>query len=188
MHAFEVEYRLWVGLYFNSNHSLSSSFWMFYEMRDEWVYNNRKTERLYSHDDINNYDNNNAAGLCSFWYERVYSFLPSILGHSRRETQIIRAYANHTMLISHYHHPHHHVLQILWCLRSQLISTSQDPNWIDLIRSEKLNSTLRQSILNSPSFLKSQNSPTISSGLDVIHPLNSLQRRIQPYFLSGSLL
>ena len=30
--------------------------------------------------------------------KRVYSFLPSVLGDMRRETQIIKAYANHTIL------------------------------------------------------------------------------------------
>ena len=60
---------------------------------------------LYSHNDINN-NNDNTGGLCRFWYERVYFFLPSALGDTRRETQFI-------------------------------ISAGRDPNWSDLIRSEK---------------------------------------------------
>ena len=51
-------------------------------------------------------------------YKRVYSFLLSVLGNSRRETQIIKAYAD----------TRHHARLILWCLRSQLISAGWDRN------------------------------------------------------------
>ena len=54
---------------------------------------------LYMHNDLNNNNNNNnTSGLFRFWYERVYFFLPSALGDTRRETQFIRAYANYTIL------------------------------------------------------------------------------------------
>ena len=42
--------------------------------------------------------NTNTGGLCRFGYERVYQFLASVLGNTRRETQIMKAYANQTML------------------------------------------------------------------------------------------
>ena len=40
----------------------------------------------------------NAVGLCCFRYERVYEFLVSVHGDTRRETQFLKPYANHTML------------------------------------------------------------------------------------------
>ena len=46
----------------------------------------------------NNNNNNNISRLFRFWYERVYFFLPSVLGDTRKETQFIKAYAHHTML------------------------------------------------------------------------------------------
>ena len=64
-------------------------------------------------------------------YERVYFFLLSVLGDTRRKTQILKVYANHTMLTPH-------AQRILWCLRSLFISVVRDPNWSVLIRSEKL--------------------------------------------------
>ena len=45
---------------------------------------------FYSHNNINNNKYRR--------YERVYFFLPSFLGNTRREIQIIKAYANHTIL------------------------------------------------------------------------------------------
>ena len=39
-------------------------------------------------------------GFFFSWYEGVYSFLPSVFGDTRREAQIIKAYANNTTLIS----------------------------------------------------------------------------------------
>ena len=44
-------------------------------------------------------DNNSYTGrLRRFQYKRVYFFLPSVLGDTRRETRFIKAYTNHTML------------------------------------------------------------------------------------------
>ena len=54
----------------------------------------------YSHNDINN-NNYNTDRLCRFGYERVYFFLPSVLGDMKRELQFLRAYANHTTLPLH---------------------------------------------------------------------------------------
>ena len=49
------------------------------------------------------YSNTNSGRLFRFGYERVYFFLPSVLGDTRKEKQIIKAYANHTMLTPHTH-------------------------------------------------------------------------------------
>ena len=38
----------------------------------------------YTHDDINN--NNNTGGLSRLRYDRVYFFLPSVLGYTRKDT------------------------------------------------------------------------------------------------------
>ena len=46
--------------------------------------------------DINNHDYTD--GFYRFRFERVYFFLPSALGDTWRETQILRVYVNHTML------------------------------------------------------------------------------------------
>ena len=57
----------------------------------------------YSHNDINQnsnantYTNTNTGGFCCFTYERVYSFLASVHGDTRRETQFLKAYGDHTM-------------------------------------------------------------------------------------------
>ena len=77
-------------------------------------------------------------GLYHFWYNRVYFFLPSAFGDTRRETLFIKAYANHTMLTPF----------PTQCLRSQLISAGRGQNWSDLIRYEKLDRLLWQSNLN----------------------------------------
>ena len=81
---------------------------------------------------------------CRFWYKWVYFFLPSALGNTRRETQFIRAYANHTMLTPTPQHA--------WCTlvssRLQLISGGWDPNWSDPITSKKLNCFLRWQCLD----------------------------------------
>ena len=51
-----------------------------------------------------NVNNNNTdtytktGGLFRFGYERVYQFLASVHGNTRKETQFLKAYANHTML------------------------------------------------------------------------------------------
>ena len=63
-----------------------------------------------------------------------------------------KAYVNHTMLNS----PCPNTRCILWCLRSQFISVDWDPNWSDLIRSEKPNRALQWLNLNSRLFQNSQ--------------------------------
>ena len=52
---------------------------------------------LYSHNDINN-NINNTGRLCCFGYKWVYQFRASAFWHEERERQIIKAYANHSML------------------------------------------------------------------------------------------
>ena len=78
----------------------------------------------------------------------------------KRETQIIKAYANHVILTP----------------TPQLIPAGRDPNWSSLIRPEKPNRSLQRSNLNYLSFQNPQILRTISSGYDVLNPLNSLQR------------
>ena len=64
---------------------------------------------LYTHKDINN---NSNTGNKNRRYERVYFFLPSILDDMRRETQFLKAYANHTKLTHHPRTVHLVVLKI----------------------------------------------------------------------------
>ena len=79
---------------------------------------------LYSHNDINSNNNNNnnnntntggTNGFISFYLQSL---------ETRKETQIIKAYTNDTLLTP----THTHTRRILRCLRSQHISASQDPN------------------------------------------------------------
>ena len=95
---------------------------------------------IHTHYVINDNNNNNTRRC-----KRVYFFLPSVLGDTRRETHIIKAYAYYTMLTPPASHTRARVRHVLWCLRSQLISASRDPNWSDLIRSEKPNRSLQRS-------------------------------------------
>ena len=92
-------------------------------------------------------------------------FLPSALGDTRRGTQIIRAYANSTMLtttscVAHF------VLS--------KISTHLNRLKPKLIRSEKLNRELRQSNLNSHLFqnlkILRTSLPGMTSSANSIHP------------------
>ena len=78
---------------------------------------------LYSHNDINNNNNNRRC-------KRVYFFLSSVSGDTRRETKILKAYANSTILPPT-------AWCILWCLRSQHIPANRDSNCSALIRSKK---------------------------------------------------
>ena len=106
---------------------------------------------MYTH--YNN-DNNNTVEHCRFGYERIYFFLSSALGDTKKEVQFIRTNANHPMLTS----PHTHARRTMWCLRSQFISAYRDPNRYDLIRAGKNqppNSTVEPQL---KSFLKSLNS------------------------------
>ena len=94
--------------------------------------------------------------LFRFRYGWVYQLLTSVNGDLRRETQFLKADANHTMLTPSYPNVWH----ILWCLRSQFISACQD-----------LKSQLHASTVENPttSFQNPQVLRTISSGYDVIH-------------------
>ena len=56
---------------------------------------------LYTHDDINN-----RGGLSRFLYECVYFSLLSLHGDMRRETYVLRANVNHTMLTPRLHKAH----------------------------------------------------------------------------------
>ena len=80
----------------------------------------------------------------------------------------------------YYTDPTTHTWRFLWCLRSQLISASQDPDWSALIRSEKFNYAFQWSNPNYLSFYNPHILRTISSGYDVIHPLNSPQQPSSP--------
>ena len=102
----------------------------------------------------NNNSNKNTGGLCRFGYERVNQFLASVLGNTRRETQIIEVYANHTMLTP----PQTRGSSFGLC-RSR-----PSKIWSHLIRSEKLNRHLQILSFQNPQILR-----TISSGHDVIH-------------------
>ena len=51
----------------------------------------------HSHNDLS-HNNRNTGGLCCFKYEWVYLLLASVHDDTRRETQFLKAYANHTML------------------------------------------------------------------------------------------
>ena len=70
---------------------------------------------------------------CRFWYEQISFFQSSTIGDTRRATQFIRTYANHTMLTSPAARCN------LQRLRSQLIYRSRPK----LIRSDPKNSTVR---------------------------------------------
>ena len=45
----------------------------------------------------NNSNNINTGDLCRFGYKRIYLFPLSVVGDTRRETQIINAYVEHTI-------------------------------------------------------------------------------------------
>ena len=78
--------------------SLFSFFFFFYFFLQECIV------VYHSHNDINHNNNTthtqiqNAGRLCCFRYERVYQLLASIHGDTRRETQFLKVFANHTML------------------------------------------------------------------------------------------
>ena len=114
------------------------------------------------------YNNNNiiinkTRRLCRFWYKRVYFFLSLVLGDTRKETQFIKAYANHTMLIPSFavHLMDSKILTHLRRLWSKLI-------WSHQIRKNST-ATSNGRTATKPSFSKSSNSQAISSGRDVIH-------------------
>ena len=76
----------------------------------------------------------------------------SVIGDTRRDTQFLKAYANHTMLENL---PLPHTRPILWCYKYLLVEI------------KKLNRYLQW--LTSTVFSKSSNSQDISSGHDVLH-------------------
>ena len=87
---------------------------------------------LYNHDDINN--TNNIGGLCRFLYERLYLFLSSALGDTRREIQIIEAYANPTMLTP----PPRAVHLVVSQISTHLCRSKPKLIWSDQIRKTQL--------------------------------------------------
>ena len=124
---------------------------------------------FYSHGVINNNNNNNiTGGLCHFWYERVYFFLPSVLSNARRETQIIRAYGNHTMLTSPAQRSAH--------LLVSKISTDLCQSEPKLIWSDPKNSTTRfDGRTSAPVFFKIQkfSGPSLTGVTSSTHPIHS---------------
>ena len=124
---------------------------------------------LYTHKDINNNSNTNTysktGGLFRFGYEQVNLFLASVLGHTRGETDFLKAYANHTMLTPL------HAWHILWFLRSQFITAGRDPkNSTALLNARKLNYSFKILKFSDPSLLGMTSS------------------RLQPHFRSRGLL
>ena len=90
---------------------------------------------------------------CHFGYKRVYKFLASVFGDTRRETEFLKAYANHTMLTLPACAAHLVVFKI-----SIHFCRSRPPKiWSDLSKSEKLNRYLQRSTLTTV-FSKSLNS------------------------------
>ena len=85
----------------------------------------------------------NTGRLFRFGYEQVYWFLASVHGDTRRETQFLKAYANHTMLTPTQRAAHHLMFEI---------SIHLCPS-----RSEKLNHTFNSRI-STTVFSKSSNS------------------------------
>ena len=135
----------------------------------------RWCEKLYG-------NNNNTGGLCRFWYEGVYFFLSSGLGNKKSETQIMRAYANKTILtpLRAAQIVESKILTHLYRSRPKMICSDQ-------IR-KKLHCHYRRLYPNSSSFSKPWNSLALSSGHNVIHPLDSLELCFQFHFLFGSFL
>ena len=102
--------------------------------------------------------NTNTGGLFRFRYERVYQFLALVHGDTRRETQFLKTYANHTMLTQ----PQHTAHLVMFKISNNLC-------WL---RSEKLNHAPQWS---NPQF----SGPTL---------LGMKSSTFQPHFLSAGLL
>ena len=109
-----------------------------------WFCNSTVGKVLYSHSDINHNSNTNRGGLFRFGYERVYSFLASVYGDTRRETQFLKANANHTMLTIPQRVVHFVIFKILILLCRS--------------RSEKLNLHASTAEISTTVFSKSSNS------------------------------
>ena len=99
---------------------------------------------------------------CHFRYERVYSFLASVHGNMRRETQFLKVFANHTMLTLPQCAAHLAVFKIS-------IAGPDLKNWTSCLNSRKSDSRLQRSNTQLTSFQNPQILLTISSGYDVIH-------------------
>ena len=101
-----------------------------------------------------------------------------VLVDTRRETQFLRAYANHTMLPLH-------ARPILWCFSSQLISAGRDPKWSAVIRSDKHSRTLQRSNFNYGLFkiLKFSGS-SLPGATSTTHSIHS-NGRAAPFPVSG---
>ena len=110
--------------------------------------------------------NTNTGWLCCFRYERFIDFLTSVHGKTRRETQFLKVYANHTRLTILYWRAVHLVMF--------KISVGTNPkNPSTCFNGRELNSLPQWSNLNfsTDSFQNPQILRTISSRHDVIHTL-----------------
>ena len=124
--------------------------------------------------------NNNTSGVYLFWYERVYFFLPSALPwwYQERDTNH-KGYAKHTMLIAPSPREAHLVVSKI---STHLYQSRPKLIWSDQIR--KTPTARFEGQTSTPFYSKSENSLAISSGYDIIHPLNSLQLLVPPHLLS----
>ena len=117
------------------------------------------------HYDADSYKN--TGGLCRFGYGRVYQFPASVLGDMRGETQFLKAYL--TILCWPYTQRTAHLV----VFKISIHLCPWRPPKYNLIRSEKLNRYLQRS--TSANCLQNhQILWTISSGRDLINPLNLL--------------
>ena len=125
---------------------------------------------LYSHNDINN---NNTGWFCRFRYERVYSFLASVHGDTRRETQFLKAYANNTMLTPPQRAAHLVVFKIsIHLCRSKSEKLNHTPQRKkNQLGPQRSNTQLSSSTvkIQLTSFQNPQVLKAISCGHDVIH-------------------
>ena len=101
---------------------------------------------LYTVMNNDNDNNNNTRGLGRFKYERIYFFCIMPLATQEELYNSLRPIL--IILCGHLRHARH----ILWCIKSQFITSGRDPNWSDLIKSEKVNRSLRLSNLDSRRF------------------------------------
>ena len=137
---------------------------------------------LVLHNYNHNYINHNGAdtNACTGKYNTKVDSVVQVQMHlltswlqfidTRRETQFLKVFRNHTMLTPLPTFGKH----ILWCLRSQFISASRDPKNSTLWLNGPI-STSQLTLFQNPQILR-----TISSGHDVIHT--------PAHFQSGVLL
>ena len=112
------------------------------------------------------------------WYEWVYFFLPSVLWDTRRETQIVKYFADHSILTPTTTHS-------IFCDVNDLNSFMPVESQTDLIWSDPKNSNVHFNGRTSTNrlfkiFIFSGQS---LSGDDIIHTLYSFQRPSNPIFI-----